>query len=238
MEFYNTSFAEEYERRLQEEGYPGNLLDAVVEELDGFSSVIDVGAGTGFFSIPLARSGFTVHAVEPSSAMIEILKKKMEAAFSGRLFLHHTDWESWEGKAEKLICVHSLYPMRDPRAALEKMKRSADMSLVIVRTAEGTESLSDILRRQFGVNKCASPNNISVSAMLRGLGIEFHTRNLEQERTASFSDIMKEARYYCSRLGLPYSQADAVTEVLEKNTRKDKGQYIYSRMYRDVMMIF
>lgn len=44
--------------------------------LPGVNTILDVGGGTGSFSIPLARRGFDVTHVDFSSRMIEIAKKK------------------------------------------------------------------------------------------------------------------------------------------------------------------
>jgi 2-polyprenyl-3-methyl-5-hydroxy-6-metoxy-1,4-benzoquinol methylase len=42
--------------------------------------IVDFGAGTGRLSIPLARQGYSVIAVEPSAAMLEQLRAKAEGA--------------------------------------------------------------------------------------------------------------------------------------------------------------
>jgi len=46
--------------------------------LDGVESILDVGGGTGAFSIPLARRGFKVTHVDFSPAMIDIARSKAE----------------------------------------------------------------------------------------------------------------------------------------------------------------
>ena len=78
MKFNEKKSAEEYQRRLSDEGYPGNLLEIVMDEVKGADSIIDLGAGTGFYSIPLAKKGYRVAAVEPSYEMMKILKGKID----------------------------------------------------------------------------------------------------------------------------------------------------------------
>ena len=48
----------------------------IERHLDGVRSILDVGAGTGVFSIPLARRGFSVTHVDISPAMLEIARRK------------------------------------------------------------------------------------------------------------------------------------------------------------------
>jgi 2-polyprenyl-3-methyl-5-hydroxy-6-metoxy-1,4-benzoquinol methylase len=50
-------------------------------------AVLDVGAGTGRNTIPLARSGFTMHAVEMTPEFAAVLRAELEkAAVSARVF--------------------------------------------------------------------------------------------------------------------------------------------------------
>ena len=151
MKFYDRTFAAEYDRRLSAEGYPGNLVDHIARALDGCVSVIDVGAGTGFFAIPLAGRGFTVEAIEPSAHMLDILRGKIDGTIAAKIRPHHSTWEEWEGgKRDALVCLHSLYPMADPRAAIEKMTRFADRRIVLVRNEEGSRNLTGLLREMTG----------------------------------------------------------------------------------------
>jgi SAM-dependent methyltransferase len=52
--------------------------------LDGLHTVLDVGGGTGAFSIPLARRGFEVTHVDLSPAMLDIARQKAEGLSSIR----------------------------------------------------------------------------------------------------------------------------------------------------------
>ncbi len=68
--------ARDYARR---PGYPEALVVRLVALAGGpGAEVVDLGAGTGLLSIPLARAGLRVQAVEPARAMLE----ELEAAVS------------------------------------------------------------------------------------------------------------------------------------------------------------
>lgn len=63
--------AEDYRAR---PGYPAALLARLVTLAGGAGRrVADLGAGTGLLSLPLAREGLAVHAVEPAKAMLDVL---------------------------------------------------------------------------------------------------------------------------------------------------------------------
>lgn len=239
MRFDQKSFAEEYDRRLSAEGYPGALLEEVAGELAGLRSVIDVGAGSGFFALPLARRGFEVRAVEPSRAMLSILRRKTGGVNPAGIRLYQTGWERWRGDyADALICIHSLYPMRNHRAALLKMLRSAGRRIVLVRAASGTRNVSDILRRELVKQREAIDFSALVADFLRENGIHYGSREIEQRRSFAFDDPGDEARYYCAHLGLDVTVLPEVTRILLQNSETRGGGYLTRGVYRDTLFTF
>ncbi len=98
MKFNDTQFAHDYDIRMTREGYPGILLDIVTDDIHGCTAVIDIGAGSGHFAIPLAKKGYSVTAIEPSAAMVALLKKKLrKCEFQNRIQINQCRWEDWRG---------------------------------------------------------------------------------------------------------------------------------------------
>jgi predicted RNA methylase len=55
-----------------------DTIDFHVQYASGVSEVLDIGAGTGRVAVPIARTGTRVVCVEPSSAMIDVFRRKLE----------------------------------------------------------------------------------------------------------------------------------------------------------------
>ena len=76
------SWAEVYDEAYQKSFGPLNTmltdvsLVVIQEKTEAGSDILELGAGTGRLSIPLAQLGHTLSAVDASAKMLEVLKRK------------------------------------------------------------------------------------------------------------------------------------------------------------------
>ena len=239
MKFHEKRFAEEYEARLSGEGYPGILLDSVAAEINMNAKILDVGAGTGFFSIPLARMGHKVTALEPSSEMISILKHKITDDISNNILIEKRSWEDWNGeKYNYIISIHSIYPMRDAESSILKMKNYSDKTIMVIRADEGSLTLTDIVRSHFNKKRPSSGYENLTYQIMNEHKIDFAVKKIFQKRRSTFTDISKEAEYFCYRTGIDESRTKEVIRIIEANAEYNNGEFSFNSEYRDVMLIF
>ncbi len=239
MRFNEKRFATEYDRRLTGEGYPGSLLGEIAGELAARGRVLDVGAGTGHFTIPLAAAGHEVTAIEPSPAMMEILKAKIGPELAPRIHLCQSGWESWEGgMSDALICVHAIYGMKEIAAALEKMKRLSEKAVLLVKADHGSRTLSEIIRNGISIRRCSTGFPIDIESALNGLGIPFTVRSVSQVRTSRFADLDAEADYYRYHLGLDAGTTGAIRKIIATHAARTAGGYFFEAVYCDRLFTF
>lgn len=239
MGFQDKKFAQQYESRLSAEGYPGNLLDEILTVLQGVKSIIDIGAGTGFFSVPLLERGFTITAIEPSAEMINLFSKKIPKNISNKISIHNQNWESWEGdKAEALICIHSIYNIKNTGDALQKMARYAGRRILLFRADSGSHTLSGIIRRQLGRSRCSTGFSEKIITSLKQLGYTYSTRKIEQQRDSFFESVRLEAEYYCYHLGLEKEKQKLVEEIISNNATPAGKGFVFKSIYRDCLLVF
>jgi SAM-dependent methyltransferase len=238
MRFNEKNFAEEYESRLAAEGYPGNITEYVMKELAGSASIFDVGAGTGFLSIPLAENGFRVKAIDPAREMLSILERKI----AGRNLTLETVNESWESftddQADAILSVHSIYPMKDPNYAILKMKRNADKSVIVVRKSVQDESVADIIRNRYNKKRCSQISDEDVKLILKNGKISFKADDITQTRLSRFTDINEEIDYYVSHYSLNDDDRNDIHDIIMAKTEKSGNDFFYKTVFRDCIIVF
>ena len=127
--FNSKEKAEEYEsRRKKRKG--DILLERVKENLSSFDTVLDIGAGTGRWAIPLAKVTSKVTVIEPARAMSDILKlNAQKAGVSRKIELVDSTWEAAETDVcDMVICIHAMYSSPDFTAFVKKMEAHARRS--------------------------------------------------------------------------------------------------------------
>jgi len=106
-------FAPWYERWLNR----GNYHRAIITEINSFIEpgweVIDIGAGTGVLSIPMASVGCSVTAIEPSEGMRSIFSEKLRSLNVRNVHICPERWEDFHHNTtlnpDLIIACNSLH---------------------------------------------------------------------------------------------------------------------------------
>ena len=146
-------------------------------QLESNDCVIDLGAGTGYFTIPIAKNVTKVIAVDISDKMLDILKGKLleENINNVDLIEHRIEKiPLQDNTVHKIIASLVMHEVNDLKQTLEEMKRVLKPNgkvLIIEWEKKETESgppieerlLSDelklILEKYFANIELARPNN-------------------------------------------------------------------------------
>jgi len=108
------------------EARPDPFLEKVLAYVDGRSTVLDVGAGAGRHSVPMARVVRRVFAVEPSPAMAAHLREWAQEEGLNNIEVIEGAWPEVNVPiCDVAICSHVLYPVADIEPFLRKLDDSA-----------------------------------------------------------------------------------------------------------------
>jgi len=118
--------AEAYEAstRRKNMGRRDTLLEKVINELKPDDTVLDIGAGTGRWTIPLAKAAAKVTAIDPSEAMLDILRHNAaDSGVTDKIEISQKTWEEAEvGLYDFVISFHAMYMSPDFAGFVHKME--------------------------------------------------------------------------------------------------------------------
>ena len=139
------------------------VLDRLLAE--PATAYVDVGAGTGRYAVPLARSGRMVTAVEPSAGMRAVLGTR------SRLTVVPSPWAEGVASGDVVFAAHVLFLIPSAAAFLEAMTRSAGHACYLVLAGIHSDAVYDPLWRHFhGRPRAVNPTFLDAVALLRELG--------------------------------------------------------------------
>ncbi len=107
----NTSLVSRYKAHVgKKKQRPDDLLNFVLEKIDNKDTVLDIGAGGGRWTIPIAATAGNVTAVEPSADMRAILCENINEAGMDNIDTVPSTWE--EAAVEPhdvVVSAHAIY---------------------------------------------------------------------------------------------------------------------------------
>lgn len=128
--------AARYDERASGPGGAAHTLALLQTLLQPDDTLLDVGAGTGRFALPLAHHVRQITALDQSAAMLARLRHKAEAQGVGNIALHESDWQqAIVAPHDVVLAAWSLYRQLDLREALERLVAATRRTLVIVTAA-------------------------------------------------------------------------------------------------------
>lgn len=144
------------------------------ERVSSPTTLLDVGAGTGRFSLALAPRVNHIIAIEPSKAMLDFLRQDAaDNDLRNMSFVQSTWQEAPENlQADIVICSHVVYPIRDIEPFLLKLhKASLQGCYLYVRASHMDALTADIWRHFHHDERCMPPSYIHVLDVLYEMGL-------------------------------------------------------------------
>ncbi len=236
--------ARDFDKMVEERwSKPDSSRDFLIQKLKDTpgATLLDIGAGTGKWSILAAPYASRVTAVEPSSAMREVLDEKIRDQGITNIDVMDSNWpEDDVPPHDYVLASHSMYGVGDFKAFAQKMNDTATRGCIMVLRAVFMNSvMAEAARRIFG-QPYDSPNfQIAYNALL-GMDI-FPDVIMEADGTwpawkhNSLADAFEETR---NRLGLSENSDDDdfLMDLLKQNLTESKGEYVWPKGNRSALV--
>ena len=110
----------------QKQQRPDPLLDFVLDYIDRRSTVLDIGAGDGRWTIPLAQKADAVCAVDPNEEMLKFLRENAETAKVNIQIIQSSWEEAVVDSYDIAVCAHAMYSSSDLALFVNKMNKHAE----------------------------------------------------------------------------------------------------------------
>jgi len=181
------------------------LLGRVRRHIGRRTVVLDVGAGTGRFSLALAAGAADVVAVDVSRGMLDVLRRDADRLGLGNLRTVHSRWEDApEVSGDVAICSYVLPLVEDVGAFLVKLHEASRRRVFLYLGAGGAELLLDPFWRYFhGDPREPAVTYLDALAVLQELGIDPGVEIVEVRTTGRFATLDEAVDDYRRTLLLP-----------------------------------
>ena len=115
------------------------VLESLAGYADAAERVLEVGPGTGFYTLPLSRMFREVVAVEDSARMAEVLRERVRAAGAANVTVVNGDFLAREedGRYEVAVAIGVLDYIGDPAAFVTKLCACARRAVVLTVPQQG-----------------------------------------------------------------------------------------------------
>jgi SAM-dependent methyltransferase len=169
------------------------------------STVLDVGAGPGRFTLALAPHVAAVTAVDPSGAMLDICRREARRRQLGNVTTVHARWQDAEVTPATVAFSSYVLPLvADAAGFLAKLSAAATERAFLYLGAYSMDAVMDPLWRHFhGRPRKPGATYLDAIDVLRELGAKPAVEVVEVTSRARFATVAAAAKDYRDQLCLP-----------------------------------
>lgn len=229
--FWNEKKAHWYRKALRHTDFPEKAIDVILSRVMGCSSVVDIGAGCGTLAIPLARVMKKVTALDPSHAMIRLLKDD-----ANRYNLHNIEyiegqWEDLDVEPHDIAISSNVVNLWrvEPAKMIKKIEKAAKKYVFIILAADPDKDkfyYKEIFPLLFQKEYQSRGDYLSLYNSLHSLGIFADITIIDYRFDQPFTDMEDALDFWREYIPLDSNRYDKkLREYLENKLIRRDGQY-------------
>ena len=230
-----------HERVLRRWARPDSSRDYVQSQVDGDTTVLDIGAGTGSWTLLLAQKARHVTAVDPSRAMLEVLQENVASWELDNVSVVYGGWpDAVVEPHDVTLCAHAMYGYPDfphfVRRILDVTRRRV---CLLVRMPLPDGVMADAAMRVWGQPHDSPNGTIAYNALVQ-MGIfpdvlMENTGAWGEWKNASIEEALDETK---RKLGLhgPSEHDDYLQGLLTERLTWDGGQFVWPPSMRSALI--
>ncbi len=233
------SFDESVKRRWAR---PDSSRDFVISQLDANTTLLDIGAGTGAWAALLARHARRITAVEPSSAMIEVMQENLATQGIVNVSIVQGTWPDVPVEPHDFsLCSHAMYGCPDLPAFIRRMAASTKRMCFLLLRAPAVDCVLAEAARHIWGQPLDSPNFTIAYNILLQMGIYPNvlmedTGLWDAKRGGSLEEALSTVK---RRFGLEDGDTEYdgfLGDLLRRRLTYQDGQYVWPREVRSALV--
>ncbi len=225
--FWNTLKVEWYRRGLRYSNMAEKVLGVMLRRTKQAESFLDVGAGCGTLTIPLARAGKKVTALEPSTNMFAALEEEIKATGVRDVRTINALWgEADVDSHDVIVCANVPELLKDSTNFLIEADRLAERAVFLIT---GADPLADKFYYKelypliFGKPFPPRTDYLKTYTNLHSLGIYANVEIIEYDFDQPFKDLEEAIEFWKEYMGIVTEEHDEkLRDFLDKKLDKDE----------------
>jgi 2-polyprenyl-3-methyl-5-hydroxy-6-metoxy-1,4-benzoquinol methylase len=220
---------------------PDSSRDFILAQLDADSSILDIGAGTGAWSILLASNARHVTAVEPSSAMIKVMREDLASERIANVSIIQGSWPEVSVEPHDFsLCSHAMYACTDLSAFVLRMSACTRRMCFLLLRAPSLNGVRAEAAQHIWGQPLDSPNftiayNVLIQAGIYANVLMESTGLWKPRMSSSLEDALSNMKRF---LGLHESKEhdDYLMELLRRRLCWKDGKYVWPPDVRSALV--
>jgi SAM-dependent methyltransferase len=220
---------------------PDSSRDFILGHMDPNSTVLDIGAGTGAWSILLSPRARHVTAVEPSPSMIKVMRESLDEQNINNVSIVQGSWPEVSVELHDFsLCSHAMYASKDLAEFVRQMvAHTRRMCFLLLRAPLLNGVRAEAARHIWG-QPLDSPNFTIAYNVLLQLGIyanvQMENTGLWKPRTsASLEEALNDMHRFLG-LGESREQDAYLMNLLQRRLVLKNGKYVWPPEVRSALI--
>lgn len=220
---------------------PDSSRDFILSQLDPEGTVLDIGAGTGAWSILMSRRAKHVTAVEPSDAMIAVMNESLAAEKITNVTIVRGEWPDVSVEPHDYsLCSHAMYASPDLKAFIERMAACTRRMCFLLLRAPSIDGVRAEAAQHIWGQPLDSPNftiayNILLQAGIYANVLMENTGLWKPRTSSSLEEALSEMRRFLA-LGDASEHDSYLRDLLQRRLTWKDGRYVWPPEVRSALV--
>ena len=243
-EVWNKRRAQWYSKGLRYSDYAISVVDVIKPVVVDCSSLLDLGAGTGALSIPLAYVFEKVTALDPSAAMLEELRQAARSAGVENILTETAAWEDAEtdiGEFDVVLCANVPGVVDNPLEKIPQLERHARRFVFLVLGTPRNANkffLQEIWPLIFEKDLPRKPDYFAAYSALYRMGIFANVAVVDYNFDQPFRDVDEAVLFWKDHLRLSDDSRDTILRDFLAGKLESSDDLLWARIPKQSAIIW